>query len=409
MHVHSLCSHLWSAARCTRDAADADSTRRPRGAPTALIAGVALLTTLAARPAAAAAVPPLDHVIVVVMENHSYDEVRTLPYIATLLATYTSFSQSYAVTHPSEPNYLALWAASTMGTSNDNCPPTGSPYTVANLGSACQAAGRTWKSYCENLPSVGSTACTSLDGLYARKHQPCPDFSNLSHTDENPYAQLAVDIAAGTLPALAFVVPNLCDDMHDCSTSTGDAWLAANLPLMITAVGPRGLVILTWDEDDGGSGNHILTVFAGPAVKAGYVSSTSLSHYTVVRTICDALGLAPFGNASSQTSPTDVWNAATAVAEPLGASSGLGQPAPNPFRAAIATTLTLSSERLVHAFVVDCSGRRVRNLYVGVRSGTSVITWDGRRDDGRRASAGLYFLRVTAGRDQFVRRLALVK
>ena len=365
---------------------------------------------LSPRPAAAGTVPQLDHVIIVVMENHSYDQVRTLPYISTLISKYTSFSQSYAVSHPSQPNYLALWAASTLGISDDNCPPSGSPYSAANLGHSCEAAGLTWRSYCENLPSVASTVCASSDNLYKRKHHPCPDFSNLTHSKECPYSQLATDIAAGALPSLSFVVPNMCHDMHDCSGSTGDTWLSNNLPAMILAVGPRGLVILTWDEDDHSSGNQILTVFAGPMVKSNYVSSQTIDHYTVVRTICDLLGLGSFANAVSKTTPSDVWNLAVSAVEPnpLEALS-LSQPSPNPFRTAMTATLGLPTERLVRAFVVDCSGRRVRSLFAERRSGTSAITWDGSRDDGERAGPGLYFLYVRAGRDQLVRKLALTR
>src|SRR5262249_43879011 len=225
-------------------------------------------------PAAATAVPRLDHVIVVVMENRGYDEVRTLPYVAALITKSTSFSQSFAVAHPSEPNYLALWAASTFGVIDDACPPGGSPYAAANLGSSCEAAGLTWKSDCANLPSVGSTVCISPDNLYMRNNHPAPDFSNLTQPHECPYDQLAVDVAAGNLPNLSFVVPNMCNDMHDCLPSTGDTWLSQNVPAMIAAVGPQGLVVLTWDEDDQLSGNHILTVFAGPPVKSNYVCLT---------------------------------------------------------------------------------------------------------------------------------------
>ena len=379
-----------------------------------LAAGLALPVALAAalplRAAAAGIVPRMDHVIIVVMENHSYDEVRTLPYTSSLISKYTSFSQSFAVTHPSQPNYLALWAASTLGNTDDTCPPPGSPFTASNLGKSCEAAGLTWKSYCENLPSVGSTACASSDNLYRRKHHPCPDFSNLSHLKEYPYGQLAIDIAAGTLPALSFVVPNMCNDTHDCSTSTGDTWLKNNLPAMISAVGPRGLVILTWDEDDKSSSNQILTVFAGPTVKPNYVSSQTMTHYTVVRTICDALGLTPFANASTATPPSDVWSPTSTAVDPSPDQGlNLSEPSPNPFRTSVTATLALPSERLVHAFVVDCSGRRVRSLLAERRSGTSTLTWDGSRDDGVRAAAGLYFLYVKAGADQVVRRLALTR
>jgi acid phosphatase len=352
----------------------------------------------------------LNHVILVVMENHSYDEVRTLPYIATLIQGSTSFSQSYAVSHPSQPNYLALWAASTLGISNDNCPPAGSPYAVANLGSACEVAGVSWKSYCENLPAAGSTVCSSTDKLYYRKHHACPDFSNLNHTRECPYSQLAVDIAAGTLPAFAFVAPNMCHDMHDCSTTTGDTWLANNLPAMISAVGPRGMVILTWDEDDNSSGNHILTVFAGQAVKSNFVSSQTLSHYTVVRTICDVLGLIPFAGALTETTPADIWSAGVTAVEPhASAGLALSRPTPDPFHTTMTATLDLPDAREVGAFVIDAAGRRVRTLFAEQRSGTSAITWDGMRDDGRRALPGLYFLCVKAGGEQIVRSVALTR
>jgi phosphatidylinositol-3-phosphatase len=374
------------------------------------IANVPTPAVTAAPRAAAVMVPRLDHVIVVVMENHSYTQVKGLAYTASLISKYTSFSQSYAVTHPSEPNYLALWAASTLGLSDDSCPPSGSPYSSANLGHSCEAAGLTWASYCENLPSVGSTACSSSDNMYKRKHHPCPDFNNLSHSHEYPYTQFARDVTAGKLPALSFVVPNMCNDTHDCSTTTGDNWLKNNLPAMITAAGPRGLVILTWDEDDKGSGNHILTVFAGPLVKANYVCPTTINHYTVVRVICDVLGLAPFGNATSKVTPTDIWDLAVLAVEPQPlAAFSLSDPSPNPFHTAMTATLRLPSESQVHAFVVDASGRRVRDLFAERRSATSQVTWDGSTDNGGRAAPGLYFLYVKAGSEQVVRKLALTR
>ena len=406
--------HAWAAVACLLTGlivAGSAAAAPPELAGSSSVPGVSTPTHAALlQPQQAAGVPLLDHVILVVMENHSYDEVRTLPYISTLIQHYTSFSQSYAVGHPSQPNYLALWAASMLGISDDNCPPAGSPYSASNLGQACEVVGKTWKSYCENLPSVGSTVCSSPDNLYRRKHHACPDFSNLNHTHECPYPQLAADIAAGTLPNLAFVAPNMCDDMHDCSTSTGDTWLSNNLPAMISAVGPRGIVILTWDEDDKSSGNHILTVFAGPPVYANYVSPTTITHYTVVRTICDLLGLTPMANAVTSPSPTDVWNVAVAGVEPP-AVTGLAwsQPYPDPFQGTMAATLALSSTREVRAFVVDAAGRRVRSLFAGERSGTSSIIWDGSHDDGSRASPGLYFLYVKSGSEQQVRSVALTR
>jgi acid phosphatase len=114
-------------------------------------------------------------------------------------------------------------------------------------------------------------------------------------------------LAAGRLANLVFVVPNQCDDMHDCSVSTGDTWLKNNVPRLLSAVGPRGVVVLTWDEDDGSASNRILTVMVGAPVKVGYVSSGTINHYTVLRTLCEGLGLQAFGAASGKTPIGDAW------------------------------------------------------------------------------------------------------
>jgi len=285
--------------------------------PASLISTTSIATVVAlasmASDARATSPPQLDHVLVIVMENKSYDEVRTQPYTASLIAQGSSFSNSYAVTHPSQPNYLALWAGSTLGVTNDICPPAGSPWAVENFGHACEAAGLTWRAYSENLPAAGSPVCTATGTLYTRKHDPWTDFSNLDHSNERPYTDLAADEAGSTLPNLAFVIPNNCDNSHDsgCPVAFADAWLAANVPAMLDALGPSGMLVLTWDEDDFSTNNHILTVFVGPKVMQGYVSTGTINHYTVVRTLCETLGLAPFGSSSSQPVITDVWNDTT--------------------------------------------------------------------------------------------------
>lgn len=261
--------------------------------------------TAAVRPAGAA-VPALDHIVVIVMENKSYDQVRVLPYTASLMASYAYSSASYGITHPSQPNYIALWAGSTLGVTSNTCPAPGSPFTAENLGHACETAGVTWKSYNENLPSPGSAVCT-VGSLYTRKHNPWTNFSNLNHANERPFTDLALDIAANQLPRLAFVVPNNCNNTHDCALAVGDAWLQNNVPALIDAVGPRGLVVVTWDEDNNISGNHILTVFAGPQVRSGFVSTETMNHYRLLRTLCDALGVPAFANAASQVPLTDIW------------------------------------------------------------------------------------------------------
>jgi len=382
-----------------------------RRLPRACLGSLAAFVVLATSGAPAAAVPHLDHIVVVVMENKSYDQVRVLPYAASLISQYTSFSSSYGITHPSQPNYLAMWAGLTLA-SNDNCPPLFSPYGDENLGHACEGAGLRWRSYAEDLPAVGSDVCATAGNVYLRRHCPWTDFSNLDHDNERPYADLAVDIANDSLPNLAYVIPNNCDNSHNsgCTAAFGDTWLSNNVPAMLSAVGPNGLVIVTWDEDDSHSGNHILTLFCGPRVDSAKVSTRYVSHYTVLRTIIEALQLAPFGQAINDSAITDVWkpDLVGVGGPPPGLRLALSPPMPNPSRGSLSATLELSEPTWVEAAIFDASGRPVRRLESGFRSGTSVLRWDGRRDDRRLAATGLYFIRVRAGANSIERKAILL-
>ena len=263
----------------------------------------------------AAAAPPLDHVIVVVMENRAYDTVVSQPYISSMISRGVVFTSSFAIRHPSQPNYVALWSGSTQGSTSDACVVRGSPFTAENLGHACEVAGLRWRAYSEDLPWAGSDTCRAND-LYARKHAPWTQFGNLDHLNERPYTDLALDIANRELPELAFVVPNLCNDMHSCPTARGDAWLADNVPAMLEALGPNDLLVLTWDEADHSGDNHILTAFLGGAVKPGFAVADTINHYTVLRAICEGLGLTPFMAAASEPTIANAWVDRNLVANP---------------------------------------------------------------------------------------------
>src|SRR5207302_1357522 len=104
--------------------------------------------------------------------------------------------------------------------------------TVDNVVRQLLAAGKTWKSYAEDLPSVGYTG--GDQGNYARKHNVfalLSDVANDPAQKQNlvPFTQFATDLANGALPSFANIVPNLCNDAHDCSLSTADTWLRTNI------------------------------------------------------------------------------------------------------------------------------------------------------------------------------------
>ncbi|MET8769745.1 alkaline phosphatase family protein [Streptomyces sp. NPDC004658] len=256
---------------------------------------------------AAGAVPSPDHVVVVVFENHAYSQVigsSSAPYINSLKAGGANLTQSYAETHPSQPNYFALFSGSTQGITDDSCYTPGFS-SARNLASELIAAGRTWASYNETLPSQGSTTCSS--GTYARKHNPWFGFSNVPTSTAKTFAQFPTDYS--TLPQMSFVVPNLCSDMHDCSVSTGDTWLKNNLGAYATwAKTHNSLLVVTFDEDNRLSGNKIPTVFYGQPVAAGSSSSTTYNHYDLLRTLEDTQGLTTHaGNAASAQDITGIW------------------------------------------------------------------------------------------------------
>ncbi|MFE5026520.1 alkaline phosphatase family protein [Streptomyces sp. NPDC056656] len=255
---------------------------------------------------AVAGVPTPDHTVVVVFENHAYNQVigsSSAPYINSLKTNGASLSASYALTHPSQPNYFALFSGATQGITDDSCYTPGFS-SQPNLATELIAAGKTWGSYNEGLPSQGSTTCSSGD--YARKHNPWFGFSNVPTSTAKTFAQFPSDYS--TLPQVSFVVPDLCSDMHDCSVSTGDTWLKNNLSAYATwAKAHNSLLVVTFDEDNRLAGNKIPTVLYGQQVTPGATSATTYNHYDVLRTIEDMHGLPHAGNAASGKDITGIW------------------------------------------------------------------------------------------------------
>jgi acid phosphatase len=235
------------------------------------------------------AFPHVAYVTVVVMENRNYDSIignAKAPYInGTLVARGALLRNGHGVSHPSEPNYLALFSGSTQGVDSDACP---LKFSSANLARNLAAAGQRFIGWSESLPHDGYEGCFE-DSVYARKHAPWVNFTNVPPSSNRVYRGLPV----ATMPAVSFVAPNLCNDMHDCSTRRGDRWLSQNLPPLIAWNAQHsGLLILTWDEADPDNGaNHIPTILIGPMVRAGTKSAQYVDHYGVLRTIETFFGL----------------------------------------------------------------------------------------------------------------------
>jgi hypothetical protein len=248
------------------------------------------------------------HVVVIVMENAEYGDVignAAAPYVNGLARRYGLASRSYAITHPSLPNYLALTGGSTFGISSD-C--TGCAVSAPSIVDQLEAAGISWGAYLEDVPHPCFTGAGA--GGYAKKHNPFIYYRGVSGSSTRcrrlvGFGALAADLQAGHLPTYAWISPNLCDDGHDCGVAAGDRFLARTVPALLRELGPEGFLVLTWDESSSGAGccgmahgGHIATILAGPQVRPGARERRPLDHYGVLATIEQALGLGRLGGAS---------------------------------------------------------------------------------------------------------------
>jgi acid phosphatase len=268
-----------------------------------MLAGLIALLAAVAPPA----LPPAPaHTIVVVEENKNYGQIagntRAAPYLNQLIARGALFTQSSGIAHPSQPNYLALFAGLT-DTNGDGCPPTPVDTHAANLATELRGAHHTFAGYSEDLPQAGSRACWS--GQYGRKHVPWADFDNVLPSENLPLTAMPANYNA--LPTVAFIIPNLLDDMHSASIERGDAWLRTHAGALVDwAMTHDTLVIVTWDESASYFGNHIPTIFIGPMVKPGRYNEP-ITHYSVLRTIEDLYGLPHAGRSADVPPIGDVW------------------------------------------------------------------------------------------------------
>jgi phosphatidylinositol-3-phosphatase len=269
--------------------------------------------------------PVPDHIVVAIFENHAYSQIigsAAAPYINALaIDPYSAlFSQSYAIEHPSQPNYLDLYSGCNQGVTNNDFPAV-NPFTTANLGRQLIDAGKTFTTYSEDLPGVGFNGVSS--GGYARKHNPAANWmgtgtNQIPEITNQPFSAFP-SINFALLPVVCFVVPNQDNNMHNGTDpsriTNGDTWLYNNLSSYIEWTKTNNsLFILTFDEGDDLSGNQITTLFTGKMVKPGEYTE-EINHYTILRTIEDMYGLPYACNASIANPIFDCWNAANGVNE----------------------------------------------------------------------------------------------
>ena len=270
-----------------------------------------VLLTLTACAAHARALPRPDHIVVVIEENRSYaqimDKRNRASYIQALAKHGALLTDSYGVSHPSQPNYLALFSGSTHGITSDDCLLT---FDSDNLATRLMDRGLSFASFAESLPDVGDVSC--MFGAYQRKHNPAVNWQGTRLPAElnRRFADFPQDFSK--LPTVSFVVPDQTNDMHDGSFAAADEWLKTRIaPYVAWAMKHNSLLVLTWDEDDSHEGNHVVTLLVGPMVKEGSTSAQRINHYSVLRTLLDFYSLSALGESRDVEAIKGVWKNAS--------------------------------------------------------------------------------------------------
>jgi phospholipase C len=258
------------------------------------------------------------HLIVVIEENHSFEQIigsPAAPFLNHLAAHGTLLTNYHAVTHPSLPNYMALLSGRTGRIRSDcrACTIAG-PTLVDQL----EAGHISWAAYLEGLP--GSCSTVSQAGPYTEAVDP---FMHATRVRDNPtrcdrilpFARFHADLAARRLSTVTFVVPNLRDDMHSGPVRVADAWLHH----LVGALEADPVwwqdtrLVVTFDESRRrdvrsccaglGRGGRVPTIVAGPEVAPGR-DRTSYTHYSLLRSIEAAYGLPFLGHAGDPVTAT---------------------------------------------------------------------------------------------------------
>ena len=286
-------------------------------------------------------VPSFDHVFMVMMENTNYDEVigdtTDAPFINNLTSQGTLLYNYSGVYHPSDENYLSIAGGDTFVKGAIYFPNI--KVTAQHIGDELETAGKTWKAYEQGMGTPCNTS-NNNDSYYQPDDAPFINFTNISSNHTRCAAhlfdttQLTTDLqSAATTPNFSWIA---ADDYYDgeasgngssTSLQTQNGWLQQTLQPIFNSPAwtqQRSLLILTWDESAASGSNHVATLLLGSpgTVQSGYASNVSYNHYSVGRTIENALGIAPLTHNDQYAQPiNDAFVATSAITTPSLASS----------------------------------------------------------------------------------------
>lgn len=299
------------------------------------------------------AVPVYDHIVVVVMENHDYGQIiggaSGAPYLNSLAANGALLSNYRGITHPSEPNYLALYAGSTFGITDDRTHKAPGP-TLATI---LQGAGKTFAGYVERQGR-------------SHDHNPWETFPEGRSVERDFDAFPRDDFVR--LPTVSFVIPGVHHDMHDGTVSQGDQWVEANIgPYANWATTHNSLLIVTWDESSSDANNHVPAILYGAHVATGTYPA-AYNHYNILSTVLAASKLSGPRSAAAAP-PVEIFTPAPAPGQGKAINSSVAGPialtlADTPLSVTASGTITATGQG------VDAVDGPAGNGWVVVNDGT---------------------------------------
>lgn len=256
-------------------------------------------------PATPAAAAGVSKILVIMEENHGPAEVfpSGMPYLWHLARRYGYASDWSAITHPSLPNYLAIFSGSAFNDPPDCGPGPGCTYPAPSVFGQAVALGKTARAYEESMPSP----CDRSDsGTYAVRHNPwayIPREAAACRSGDVPAGTpsagaLASAVQAGTLPNVGLITPNLVNDAHDGTLGQADAWLRRWIPVIMS--GPdwqHGRLAIAVVFDEGEPGLQVPFVLIAPGL-SGAVTRQPLDHYALTRLIDQVIGAPPLRQAA---------------------------------------------------------------------------------------------------------------
>lgn len=258
-----------------------------------LIAAATLAASLLAAGCGQPAAPArLTHVFIIVMENKSPAEALGGAFTASLAARFGVAENYRAITHPSVPNYLALTSGNTWSVTDDSY----HSLPKKDIGTQLTDAGISWRAYMQGLQPGG---CLTSPLPYDPGHNPFAFYGGGCPPNVVSMDLLHSDLAART-PMFAWLGPDMCNDEHSCPVSVGDAWLRKAVGDVTTSPAwtDHGVLLVTWDEDDGSSDNHVLTLVIAPGL-GHRVSQVAYDHYSLLATVEHLLGVGRLGQAAN--------------------------------------------------------------------------------------------------------------